>query len=741
MRAGSTLRSLGGLLAVMCFTVGLALPARASEVKFFRMDSRPGFLEGDFNGIAIGPFGGLHLADRAERVAAISEPFVLTAVKAPDGWIVGTGNSGWVLEVTPDGKVKKLFQTKEPEVFALWVDKDGTVYAGSSPHGKVYRYAKGSASVFFDPHQTYIWALTRAKDGRLLVGTGTEGRLYAVDGKGQGKVIFDSKDTHIRALEPLKDGSVLVGTAGDGLILRLEPSGKVRTLYDADEPEVDAFAVAPDGTCYAALVASEASNIQLLRAAASAAKKKNGGKGSGSDSESGDGSGKISAVVTTSGSLPIPGSRPSGFQGPRSEIVSIAPSGQVESIWRSKDETVFALLWSRNRLWVGTGLEGKLYSYTGHRMVLEQDVDERQIVALANGSPGPVFATTNAGALYRIVEQPRRKGVYTSPALDAGQVANFGTLDWEGTSTDDGSVAFSFRSGMSSDPDATWSDWSAPRQGNEVSLEDVPAGRYIQWRMTMKGNQHASPELTSVTLSYRQINVPPRIARLVAMGPGEVLVPANFNPQAQVFEPSHPTKGGIFTTLEPSDSEEGGRLKRLWKQGYRTLRWAATDDNDDTLVYRLEFRRQGDKKGSWFPMASDLKESYYSFDATVLPDGIYRFRLIASDAPDNPNGDALTASEVSPPVVVDHTPPRLVSVQTRDHELRVVVADALSPLRKAEVSIDAGHWKSAEVADGLLDDRRETLVIKIPARTHLLLLHLMDAAYNNATIDLSKDLP
>ncbi|HKI85761.1 MAG TPA: hypothetical protein VKA53_03350, partial [Thermoanaerobaculia bacterium] len=262
-----------------------------------------------------------------------------------------------------------------------------------------------------------------------------------------------------------------------------------------------------------------------------------------------------------------------------------------------------------------------------------------------------------------------------------------------------------------------------------------------QWRMTMRGDQSSSPQLSSVTVSYRQINVPPRIERLVAMSPGEVLVPANFNPQSQVFEPSHPTKGGIFTTLEASDDEGGGRLKRLWKEGFRTLRWAATDDNDDTLSYRLEFRRQGDHAGPWSPMAEKLGNTYYSFDATALPDGVYRFRLIASDKPDNPDGDALSASEVSPPVVIDHTPPHLVSVRARGSELEVVVEDALNPLRKAEVSFNAGEWKAAEAADGLLDERKETLIIKVPSTTHLLLLHLMDAAYNNVTIDLSKDLP
>ena len=66
-------------------------------------------------------------------------------------------------------------------------------------------------------------------------------------------------------------------------------------------------------------------------------------------------------------------------------MLSISPAGVVESVWTFDDETVFDLLWDRDRLWVGTGLEGKLYSFDGEQMVLEKDLDERQVVALLPG--------------------------------------------------------------------------------------------------------------------------------------------------------------------------------------------------------------------------------------------------------------------------------------------------------------------------------------------------------------------
>jgi hypothetical protein len=230
---------------------------------------------------------------------------------------------------------------------------------------------------------------------------------------------------------------------------------------------------------------------------------------------------------------------------------------------------------------------------------------------------------------------------------------------------------------------------------------------------------------------------------VAALDPGQILVPAAFNPSNQVYEPAHPNREGIFTT-PGGPTDEDGRTKVLWKSGYRTLRWLASDPNDDQLVYDLSFRPAGGE-GGWKTMQKDLKDPFYSFDSTVLPDGVYRFRLRASDRLANPPESALTAERVSDPVVVDHTPPALAGVE-RDgghpERLRVAVRDALSPLREAVYSIDAAEWKPAEVADGLLDGRSETLLV--PAgdggeKGTLVLLRVTDAAYNVITFDLSKN--
>jgi hypothetical protein len=379
-------------------------------------------------------------------------------------------------------------------------------------------------------------------------------------------------------------------------------------------------------------------------------------------------------------------------------------------------------------------------------MLLEKDIDDRQVVALVAGGPGepgPAFATTNAAAFYRLTAATEASGTYTSAALDAGQVARFGSFRWRGEAPPGGAVRFAFRSGVSAEPDRTWSPWTEPRDGREVALTGVPPGRYVQWRAELRAADGVSPRLYGIELSYRQENLSPKIESLAALDPGQILVPANFNPQNQVFEPAHPSREGIFTTLEEADLHEEGRLKPLWKKGYRSLRWNASDPNGDELVYELSFRPVDPGgavgEGKWLPVARDLEQTYYSFDATVLPDGVYRFRLVASDRPSNEPGEAKTSERLSEPVVIDHALPALGDV-ARGRSLTVTVRDELSPLREAVWSADAGEWQPAEPEDGLLDGGTERLHLEVPEGASLVLLRVTDAAYNVVTFDLSRHL-
>lgn len=724
-----------GWIAWAVLVATTATAAVGAEVKTFSIQSAKGFLEGTLDGVSVDEAGIVALADRAERVAVLGEPFAFALAALPDGWAVGTGNEGRVLRVGADGETSVLFDAEEPVVFALWADPDGTLFAGTSPNGKVYRIRNGAAEPFYDPGETYIWAIARSGDGALWVATGTEGRLYRVDEKGHGEIAFDSEETHLRSLLPLPGGDLLVGTAPEGLVLRWNASAsRARTVYDSALSEVVAFAPAGDGAAWAAVLASESSFLD----AAPARAKPGTGKQGGESKDAGDEDEPVVVVVEAGGASSVTGSRSAGATGPRSELVRILPSGVVEPIWSSSDETVFALQADGERLWMGTGLEGKLYRFENDRPRVEKDLEERQVVGVVPGPSGPAVLTTNAAALWRFAGGPEKRGTYTSAALDAGQAARFGVFRWRGEAPDGTSVRVAFRSGSSSDPDRTWSEWSKSFEGREVSLAAIPGGRFVQFRVELEGADGATPRLNSAELSYRQENLRPKIERFWSMDPGKILVPTGFNPGEQVFEPASPNRDGIFTTLEPASARDE-RFKTVWKKGWRTLRWKTSDPNEDSLRHALSVRPEG-SQGEWIPMVDDLDATHWSFDSTVLPDGLYRFRLVADDRTDNESG-GLEASEVSEPVLIDHTPPVLGKVRRTGGGARIEVYDATSPLREARISVDGKEWKPIGVADGMLDGSREVLVLDaIPENAGLILLRVGDAAFNERTFDLGTEL-
>ncbi|MEM1182575.1 MAG: WD40 repeat domain-containing protein [Acidobacteriota bacterium] len=703
------LRLTSALPMIALTTAVAAAPSFAAEVAIFRQDSRATALEGDVDGTSVGADGELRLAPVFERLGGLDEPFLFSAAAHPAGGaILGTGNDGKVFQIDPDGAAEMVGRVPEPSVFAVHATAEGDLYAAGSPNGKVMRLvADGEAEEVFDPEATYVWDLAEDAEGRLLVATGLPGRVYRLSG-GESELLYESSDRHVRALLPQPDGSLVLGTAGQGLIVRLAADGTAETLYDAAEPEVLGFAQIGD-VLYAALLASEASQVDLSSV-------------SGGDGE-------------TSGQDTI-GSRASGYEGPRSRVLALTSNRTPRSVAELSDETIHTIAAYRDRLWIGTGQEGGLYRLERDELTLETTFDERQLIAVmpSAGGDGLLAATTDSVALHRWGGERRESGTFTSRVLDAAHAARFGVLRWWGEGGSD-SVSFAVRVGMAEKPDATWTDWrtlgAVAGGGRDRSLgPDIGVARYLQWRATLRAGDQL-PEINAVELSYRQLNQAPKLGDVEVLDAGKILVSQSFNPTSTTFEPWSPNRDGIFTRLRAERND--GQMKTLWKRGYRTLKFEAEDPNGDTLTYKLEVKAQdGDK---WLPVAEDLDEAWFSFDATVLPDGEYRFRVTAADARSNPHGDALEDTKRSDLVLIDHTPPSLESAAPRSNgSQEVVVADALHPIRHAAVSVDAGPWKPVESLDGLLDSRREKLRLEAPDDAGLVLLRVTDAALNVVTL-------
>ena len=82
------------------------------------------------------------------------------------------------------------------------------------------------------------------------------------------------------------------------------------------------------------------------------------------------------------------------------------------------------------------------------------------------------------------------------------------------------------------------------------------------------------------------------------------------------------------------------------------VKWNAHDENDDQLVYSVYYR--GDGETRWLLLKDNLTDKAYSFDASLLPDGGYTVKVVASDAPSHSPGEALDRNEREPPLRSRH---------------------------------------------------------------------------------------
>ncbi len=514
-------------LGVCLLAFGCVLSA-AAEVTVFKIDDRESFSEGTLKGVRLGEFGALELARPLNTIAAIDEPYVFSAAVHPAGWVVGTGSSGKVLLVRRDGSQEEFFSTPEPQVFAVWADADGTVFAASSPAGKVYRQPPGGGEpvVHFDPEELYVWALQRRPGGGLLVATGARGRLWEVSDQGKAELLFDSGDLHLRSLAVLADGTVLAGTAGQGRLLRFA-NGRLSTLYDAAEPEVLALVPDREGGVWAALVASEASLVDLSN---------------GEDDDEDD-----EGVTVSESQKETTGSRAAGAAGPRSRLLHLSADGRSRFLASFADQTIHALAVAADELWIGTGQDGRLYRWAGEELALEKDLPASQIVVLLADGDAVAVLSTDSASVELLGAGRQRRGTYTSTVLDADQIARFGTFFWRGSTPSGGAVELSFRSGISEQPDATWSGWSESARGSELGLADVPPGRFVQWRAELRGDGRHSPVMHAAELTYLQNNLPPRISSFEVLPPGRSWCRPTSIHKTKPTNPGAPT-ARVFST-------------------------------------------------------------------------------------------------------------------------------------------------------------------------------------------------
>jgi hypothetical protein len=711
---------------VLAIAVAIATNAFAVAPQFWRLNNAEEFLAGESEGFAITSRGELKPAPAMKKIATLTDPFVLSQTAAPNGdRFLGTGNDGKVYRLRGE-ELKLLFTAPEPEIYAV-AFRDGALYAGSSPNGKIYRVdpESGKQTTFYDPQQAYIWAIETLDNGDFAVATGVDGKLFRVTPKGEGKVLYDSADTHIRSVAQRKDGTILAGGSGKGRIYEIAKDGSAHALFDSPLNEISAIYVDANNVAWAAGV----SNVLPSSAPAKPAPKnqqqqqqqQQGAQASGSEQKK---EGEATANVEVSFSFED--SSASAAQAGSAEVYKIMPDGFVDTVRKFEREMIYSISGSTNgSVLLGTGPNGRIYELRDGELALIGATPEKQVMSISKN----VITTTNSGAVYRIENGLAPNAEFRSAAKDVERFSRFGHYRVVGRNLTNGNVAVAFRSGNTRTPDTTWSNWSAPQSTIEGSVT-APAARYVQWKVQMpKASNDAA--IDELTMAFINRNVAPEIAGLSVQDPAVVIIGSTYPASPQVVEATNPDEYGIFSSLDnPRDRSAADQGKRVFRKGFRTVTWRATDDNGDSLRYALSFREKGADR--WLRLRDNMEETQLNFDTSQLPDGQYELRLSVSDGVDNPEAP-LTDVKEGVEFQVDNRAPA-IAVTERGDDVTVRITDDASAVGRVEYSVDAQKWIRLTPTDGIADSSDETYQLKrSDVAGKFVIVRAVDAYYNVAT--------
>jgi sugar lactone lactonase YvrE len=699
----------------------LCLPLAAVETKTWNQESMADFEKGTLTRVSLSSEGHLTLAPAVRELADASVAFLWAVARDSKGNVyAGGGGLGGgkakLLALDSQGRSRALAELDGIAVQAIAIDRQDRIYAATSPDGQVYRVdASGKVEPFYDPKTKYIWALAFAPNGDLFVATGDQGEIHRVTPTGVGSVFFRTEETHARSLAVDASGNVIAGTDPDGLVIRITPSGDGFVLHQTAKREVTAVAVAADGSIYAAAVG----NRQQPAAAATQAPQPLAGQPAAAVANP-------VARPALPAPLTITTNAPAVTGG--SEVYHILADGYPRKVWSHAQDLVYALSFdAQGRAVVGTGNRGAVYRVDNdHSYTRLLAVEPTQVTAMTAGPGGAIYAVTgNIGKVFSIGPGLETSGTYESDVLDAAAFTYWGRIMSEPAASS--GAVFETRSGNLNRAQRNWSPWARLTNGRITS----PSARFLQYRATLSG----SAEIKEIYLAYQMKNVAPVIDE-VEMTAANYRFPAPATPVV----PAAPTLTlpplGRRPAAAAAALDTGGSPTLTFTKGQLGVRWLATDENNDTLLFKVEIR--GANESTWKLIRDKVRERYLSWDSTAFPDGRYVLRITASDAPSNPPDQALSNARETDSFQVDNSPPEITgltgSATGGKIEVRFHAKDALSWLSKAEYSVNGGEWLVVEPTTRLTDSSEHDYRVQVDAQGETTIAVRVADEYENQAV-------
>ena len=718
---------------VVCMILSfLARSGLAVSSKITRHSSSADFLEGQTQDIVIGSQGTLGLGRTAKVLVEEfhgtsdfqkgakweSQPWSINSIVANgEAVFAGTSPNGGIYKyslgkltkirgsspVTRNSSDERRATSDEPNavetgrylsnehVFAMATDVAGRLLAGiSGEKCELIRFEEEMVETVFEPNGAkYIFAIVVDDGGDIYLGTGPEGKVYKLDAFCKNaELIYDSRDKNILSLAIGREGHVYAGSDGRGLVYKINPRTKTATvLYDSDQPEITALLFLGQDELYAAGTSAEVVEAEMKLPS----KLPSPGRPE-TDTES-EGKENAAAILEelkltiantnkrAEDKLPLRRKPPSKAAKPGqvSYIHKITPEGFVTNIF-SEAVVFFCMAEENNRLLVGTGNSGQLFTIepgSEEEAIIYEDEQASQITAVAVSGEEVYLGMANPAKLVKLRKVFATEGTYTSELIDAGQPAKWGKLQIEADIPQGSKVTVACRSGNVDDVnDSTFSEWSELVEVTEPVQLRCPVGRFCQYKLVLQSQDgQKSPLVREVAVANTIPNLAPKVE--------EVRV----------------------------ELEEAADKKGIFKISYK-----AKDDNNDNLIYKMDFRKIG--RSNWIELEDEVEEDSFEWDGKTVEDGRYEIRVTASDERDNSTETRLSGSRISEPVVVDNTGPIVARYSIEKHNksvtLKLKVSDQLSAIGKVDYTVDSNaKWKGAVPDDLVYDTMEEDFTITI----------------------------
>ena len=704
----------------------LSLAAHASGPATWELSQYADFIKGKLKNLSLTRDGTLEPGPAIAATLPLGEVSLWSMAAAPDGSVyLGTGPKGRIYRWKNGAKSLELVATlPEPHVFAISIAPDGSVYAAGSPGGNIYKLGANQATLFAQTGAKFLWSLLATSNG--VYAGGDDGRIFRTTAT-VSEVYYESGQSNITALALSSSGMLLAGSDPNGILYRISAKGKAQVLYDAPFTEIRSVLPQKNG------------EILFLAMGGAAARRSQTATQPTSASPAGTMPQVTTTITVTEEAQagidlkpkPAPAATPqtpaatpvvsSMLDVPgldRSAVYRLNPDLTVDSLYVTKEESLFDIAESNGKIYFSSDRQGRIYRLDGDRtatMLVESG--ESEVGRLLHTPAGWLAAVTTSPKLLQIADTPTPPYEFESPVHEASNIALWGALN----TTASAALRFESRSGNSAKADATWSDWQ-PLRGSNVQS---PAARYIQWRF--RGEQNF--KLNSATLNYLPRNQPPLIKSLTAV---LMMVPSNA-PKTQAAATTSSTYTLTVTdTGEASSATSAGTASLLASRPagrQLMLSWVAEDPDSDTLQYSLHFRAEDETQ--WKLLKQDLTDTNLSLDADTLADGRYLFKVTASDTLSNPAPVVRSSDFTSVPVQLDQTAP-VLEATLNGAALSIRCKDDASPIRRIEYSVNAGRWILLDSTDGIYDSREESAstTLNLPAGESLVTVRAFDASLN-----------